>query len=331
MRNPIHALALLPLLLPAAAPAAAGDGDRPRVGVLFWHDSPNDAAAFDGVNEGFALAGLRPVFEVVRAAGDDAAAREALRDFERRGLDLVYALGTGAALRARDEVKRVPVVFTAVTDPVGSGVVPSLDGSGRNLCGTASGVDPADTLRVFRTALPDLRTLAVVHDPANPVSRGEVEAARRVAAAMDPPIRIVPREAPAAALRAPDGVRAAAAEALAGAGALWIPIDIEVYSRADQAAAAASALRRPVLATAPAASRTAAAVCVTVDFRAVGRSSVVAAVRALRGEDPGTIPVTRPRSYRVVLNLEAARRSAFEIPLPLLAAADEFVGVAGGR
>ncbi len=328
MRTSICALLLSVLLAP---PPAAGGAGRPRIGVLFWHDSPNDGAAYEGVNEGFALAGVLPIFEVVRAAGDDAAARAALRDFEERGLDLVYALGTGAALRARAEVTRVPVVFTAVTDPVGSGVVASLAGSGRNLCGTASGVDPADTLRVFRTALPGLRALAVVYDPANPVSRGEVEGARRAASAMDPPMRLLERTAEAGALRAPGGVRAAAADALAGAGALWIPIDIEIYSRADQAAAAAAALGRPVLATAPAASRTAAAVCVTVDFRAVGRSSVVPALRALRGEDPGAIPVSRPRSYRVVLNLEAARRSAFEIPLPLLAAADEFAGVAGGR
>ena len=70
---------------------------------------------------------------------------------------------------------------------------------------------------------------------------------------------------------------------------------------------------------------------VAADFRAVGRSSVVLARDALAGKDPGAMPLTSPRSYRVIVNLEAARRSGFEVPLALLAAADEFAGVAGGR
>lgn len=317
--------------LVTAAALTASAGERPRVGVLFWHDSPNDRETFAGVRDGFALAGIEPIFEVVEARGDDAAARTALADFQTRGMDLVYAMGTGSALRARDAVTDIPVVFTAVTDPVGSGVVPSLDGSGRNLCGNASGVDPAAALAVFRTALPRLAVLAVVHDPANPVSRSEVEAMRRAGLALVPPVRLSVKETPAAALRAPGGVREASAAALAGADALWIPIDIEVYSRADQAAEAAALVRRPVFTTAAAASRTAACVCLTAEFRSVGRSSVVLAVRALRGEDPGRMAVPRPRSARVILNLEAARRCGFELPLALIAGADEFAGVVGGR
>jgi putative ABC transport system substrate-binding protein len=329
--------ALAPSLLAAvlaavtAAPRAGADGERPRVGVLFWHDSPNDRAAFEGVRDGFALARMEPVFEVVEARADDAAARAALRDFESRGLDLVYALGTGAALRARDEVKRAPVVFTAVTDPVGSGVVASAKGSGRNLCGTASGIAPADVLGVFRAALPALRTLGVVYDPDNPVSRGEVEGMRAAAASLAPPVALLEEPVRAEALRGPGAVQEACVGILRRADALWVPIEIEVYSRADQAAAAAAGAGKPILSTAPAAARGAAAVCVTVDFRALGRSSVVLAAAALRGEDPGRMPVARPRSFRVVLNLEAAARSRFDVPLALLASADEFAGVAGGR
>ena len=324
-------LAIVPvvLALPGIAPAAADA--RPRVGVLFWHDSPNDRAALEGVRDGFSIAGIDPVLEIAEARGDDAAARTALRDFEARRLDLVLALGTGAAVRARDEVRTPPVVFTAVTDPIGSGVVDSVEGSGRNLCGVASGVDPAATLGAFRRAVPGLRRLAVVLDPENPVSRREVELVRAAGAALEPPVEVAARETSAEELRRPGGLRAASAAALERADALWIPLDIEVYSRADQAAEAAAEWKVPVLTTAPAAARTAACVCVAPEFRAVGRAAVVLAVRALRGEDPGKMPLLRPRSVRIVVNLEAARRARVELPLDLLAVADEFAGVAGGR
>src|SRR5690349_10983117 len=174
----------------AADPAPAAGKDRPRIGVLFWHDSPNDREALAGVRDGFALSGLDPIFEVVEARGDDAAAKAALADFQARKVDLVYALGTGAALRAKAAIREIPVVFTAVTDPLGSGLVDSLAGSGGNLCGNASGIDPAAALATFRAALPRLATLAVVHDPDNPVSRSEVAALGRAGLALDPPLRL---------------------------------------------------------------------------------------------------------------------------------------------
>jgi putative ABC transport system substrate-binding protein len=318
IRPAVAGAGLAAALLAAFAPPPAAGRDRPAVGVLLWHDSPNDRETLAGIREALAAGRLDPAIEVLEARGDDAAARRALREFDARPVGAVVALGTGAALRARDEVRRVPVIFAAVTDPVGSGVVGGEAGSGRNLCGVASGIDPAEALRVFRAALPGLRTLAVVHDPANPVSSREVEVLGRAGAALEPALRLVVRPVAAADLVPEGALRAAVAEALRGAEALWIPIDLAVYGRAGEAAEAAAAARRPVLATAAPAARTAAAVCVTADFRAVGRLAAVRLARVLRGADPGTIPLARPRS-------------SFEVPLSLLAAADEFAGVAGGR
>ncbi len=330
--RPLAPALLLSVLLLSPGRPLRGDPAPIRVGVLFWHESPNDRAAFEGVREGFALARRDVTFDVFEAREDDRAARDALRRWNGDGTNLVYAMGTAAALRAREEARHAPVVFTAVTDPVGSGVVASANGSGGLICGTASGVAPQDALSVFRRAVPGLVTLGVVLNPANPVSRAEVEEWRRAGAAATPPVAFHVVERDGAALAAPGGVRSAVAAALARSDALWVPIDIDVYSRADQIAAAAAEARRPVLATAPAAARRgAAAVCVTVDFHALGRSSVVTAVRVLDGADPGTLPLTRPRSFRTLVNLSAARRAGYEIPLQVLAAADDFISDDGGR
>ena len=72
-----------------------------RIGVLFWHDSPNDTAALSGVKEGFRLAGMNAEFDVVDAGEDRPKADAALAGWERRKFDLVYAMGTSAALRAK--------------------------------------------------------------------------------------------------------------------------------------------------------------------------------------------------------------------------------------
>ena len=159
-------LAFIPLL---AAPIARAV-PPPRVGLFVWHESPNDRRSLEGVRHGFGLAGFDAAFLEFDAKGDAAAAREVLERWDAGDVDLVYAFGTAAALLARDHVRSRPVVFTAVTNPVGSGLVPDWEGSGTNLCGNSNWIAVADVLDVFRSTVPDLARLGVVFNRDNPVS-----------------------------------------------------------------------------------------------------------------------------------------------------------------
>ncbi len=323
MKDP-RLLLLVLLLLP---PALAAGNDRPaplrRVGVLFWHDSPNDALAFRGVREGFALAGIRAEFREVRAEGDADRARRAIRTFEKERYDLAYAMGTSAALIARDASSRLPVVFTAVTNPVGSGVVASWEGSGTNLCGNSNWIEIGNVLSVFQAAIPGLARLGVIYNRKNPVPLEEVAEAKRYF-----------RERPEKRLSlleewidGPRDLRAAVETVLRrGAEALWIPIDIDVYGHLDEVARVTDPRHVPLLSSQASAARTLALVGVAVDYRTLGRRSVILAKRVLEGADPGSLPVGRMHSYRVIVNLASGRRAGVGVPLPLLAAADEILG-----
>jgi putative ABC transport system substrate-binding protein len=332
MKHVAFVLAATVLLVLPVPDAPANPPPRPRVGVLFWHDSPNDRMAFEGVRAGFELAGRDPEFDIVRAEGDDARAREALARFDAvGGVSLIYAMGTAATLRARDVVRRAPVVFTAVTDPLGSGILEEPPDPKSRLCGNSSGIPAPDALAVFRRALPGLRVLGVLADPGNPVSRAEIAAMTSAAKEATPTVVLDVLHRPAASLAQPGEARDAATLLRDRCDALWIPIDIAVYERSTDIADAFASSGKPVFSTAVAASRTAASVSLATDLRSLGRASVVHAVAVLDGASPASLPPGHPRSFRVLVNLEAARRSGFEIPLSLVVAADEFVGVAGGR
>lgn len=320
MRSPFF---LLLLALPAFVAAPAAGAPTFRIGVLKWHDSPNDRKALDGVREGFALARLAAEFEVFDAKGDAALARAALERWDAGGADLVYALGTAGALRAKETVKNRPVVFTAVTNPVGSGVVPGWDGSGTNLCGNSNWIAVSDVLDVFRSAVPDLARLGVVLSRDNPVSLEEVAEARRFFAER-PEKRLKLFEE---GIASPEEIPAAVAKVLdRGAQALWVPIDIDVYQNLPRVLAVTEPRKVPVVTSQATAVTGGAVAGVAVDYRALGRASVVLAEAVLRGgAAPGALPIGRMSSYRVLLNLASARRIDFTVPLPLLAVADEIV------
>lgn len=299
-----------------------------RVGVLFWHASPNDERAWRGVEAGFRLAELAIEPEVRNVEEDADAGRELLQRWEKEGFDLVYALGTEAALLARDAIQEVPVVFTAVTNPFGSGVVDSWEGSGRNIAGNSNWIPPADVLEVFQAASPGLARLGVILNPRNRVSLEEVAEARRwFQAAPEKAVKLIEE-----GISGPTELTEAAERAMErGAQAIWIPIDYDVYRNLERVSAATMPRGIPLLSSQRSAVETDAIVGVAVDYEALGRNSVVLAKKILvDGADPGSLPVGRLRSFQTIVNLTAARRTGVELPLPLLATADRILDPAAG-
>lgn len=76
------------------------------------------------------------VIDYQNAQGDNTNAATIAQKFATSGVDLVLGIGTSVSQAAAKEVKDVPVLFTAVTDPVGAGLVQSMEKPGANVTGT---------------------------------------------------------------------------------------------------------------------------------------------------------------------------------------------------
>ena len=311
--------------LAAAVPAdalPAQDTPAPRkLGVFLWHDSPNDLATLAGIRAALQQAGLPHVFVDHRAGSDPDRAKAALQALQAAHCDLVFALGTQAALLAKDAIVDVPVVFAAVSDPVASGVVSDWGGSGNNLCGCSNWIAPANVLDVFRLAVPGCRRLGVIRSRVSAVvSTAEVARMRTHLAAANGDLTL--HEAVA---RDADHIGEAIAELLAAdVDAIWIPIDITIYQNVAAVRQALGARRIPLLTTAAAGVRNGAHVGAAVDYELHGRRAAAMAVDVLvHGKATGTIPVDRMKGTQVTVNLGIARRDGIDLPLSLLALADD--------
>ncbi len=302
-------------------PSPARETGTWKFGAFFWHESPNDEVALDGVRAALAARG-HPFDLIVRSAGGDAdRAAQILAEMREESLDLVFAMGTQAALLCKDAFGQVPVVYTAVTNPVESGVVTSWTGSGRRLAGNSNWLPPETILRVFRLAVPNLGRLGVLRsERGDVVSGAELRSVRK---ALDregaPKIELVEE-----IVDGPDGI-APAVERLArrGVEAIWIPIDYVVYESIDRVLAAARPHHLPLVSSSLRGARQGAVAGVVVDYELLGERAVLIALDILdHGTDPGTIPVGTMQGYRVVVNLAAATRCGYELPLSLLAVAD---------
>jgi putative ABC transport system substrate-binding protein len=305
---------------PDNAPDHAPPASQPlRLGVFFWHDSPNDEAAFEGIRAALGEVGRPHELLVERAGEDPAAAARVLEAFRHQQLDLLFAMGTQAALLAAAHLRDLPVVFTAVTHPVESGVVASWDGSRRNLAGNSNWIAPETILRVFRLALPNLRRLGMLRSREGVVSAAELASMRAHLAEQSTPLEVVD-----VVVAEPDELAAAVEELAAReVDAIWIPIDRLVYERTPSVFAAASRHGIPLLSSSLQGTRAGATAGLVVDYVMLGKRAAALALAILvDGQHPGSLPVGTMNGYRVVVNVAAARQCGYELPLSVLVLAD---------
>ena len=109
---------------------------------------------------------------------------EIAAEFVRIRVDVIVTHSTAPVVAAKQATAVIPIVFAAVSDPVGTGLVASLARPGGNVTGLANQL--SDTvgkkLEVLREVVPDLRRLAIIANVGNPAAvleMGEAQAAAR--------------------------------------------------------------------------------------------------------------------------------------------------------
>ena len=285
------------------------------VAVLIWHDSPNDKKALVGLKRGLAALGLAASVREMNVDRDASLAKRRLEACDRGGTRCVVALGTRAAQLAKEHIRRIPVIFTAVTNPVLSGIAASWDGSGTNVAGNSNWLDRREMLAAFRLAVPELGRLCVLTSRDNAVSRAEVIEAREALASA--PGMTLARKV----VEDMSDLPRVLAEALREADAIWVPIDFQLYQEKPLAliTSEAAKARIPVVSSTGKCAGAGALVVVTVDYEALGLKAASIVKRVLlKGEDPGRIPIGRMSGARIYVDLAAARRIERKVSLDLV-------------
>ena len=316
---------LIACLIQAATPQSPPESE---IAVLIWHDSPNDRKALVGLKRGLFAMGMASRIREIDVDGDADRAERELRAVDQQEGALVVALGTEAARLAKRHVKRRPVVFTAVTNPVLAGIAASWEGAGGNVAGNSNWLDRGEMLEAFRAAVPELGRLCVLTSRGNAVSEAEfieAEEAIRKQGGVSLVRRIVEKD---------DDLAAVVDEACRKADAIWVPIDFQLYQEKALSVIVerARAARKPVVSSSARCAGAGALVVVTVDYEALGLKAASIVKKILvKKESPGRIPVGRLSSARIFVDLDAFRAIGREIPLDLVFKAHRVLGKVDGR
>ena len=118
---------------------------------------------------------------------DASVMQQIISNFINDGVDMMIGVATPVAITMQGMTQEmehpIPVVFAAVSDPVGSGLVASLENPGANITGTSDYLNTEAVLNLIFAVEPGAKKIALLYDPAQDASTAPITAAKEFLAA----------------------------------------------------------------------------------------------------------------------------------------------------
>ena len=239
-------------------------------------------------------------------------------------VDVIVTVSNTTALAAKQATRTVPIVFTAVANPVAAGIVTSLARPGGNLTGLASlGSElVGKRLELVKQAVPGVSRVAVLWLPGALGERTEEDmrtGADVASRALGVRLQFVEARGPADFDRAFSDMTSARADALT---LLPSNMFLREHSRLVDLAAKH---RLPAVYTVKEYVDAGGLMSYGPNVADLFRRAATYVDRILKGAKPGDLPVEQPTKFELVINLKTARTLGLTIPPSVLSQADRII------
>lgn len=253
-------------------------------------------------------------FDYKTAQGNPAIAVQIARQFVGENPDVLVGIATPTAQALVSATKTIPIVFTAVTDPVGAKLVKQLEQPGKNVTGLSDLSPVEQHVELIKEILPNAKSIGVVYNPgeANAVSLMEL---LKLSAAKHG-IKLVE----ATALKSAD-VQSATQAIAEKSDVIYALIDNTVASAIEGMIVAANQAKTPVFGAATSYVERGAIASLGFDYYQIGVQTADYVAAILEGKEPGSLDVQVAKGSDLVINKTAAEQLGITIPEAVLARA----------
>jgi putative ABC transport system substrate-binding protein len=234
---------------------------------------------------------------------------------------LYSAGGPPAAFAAKAATSSIPIVFSAVSDPVQVGLVASLNRPGGNVTGMSLFASDlwAKSVELLKEFVPTAKTVAYLVNPSSPTLEIYSKGAAAAASALSVDIHLLNASTEQGLDEAFAGL------VKLGVHGLVVPNEPFLDSRRDKIVALAARYKVPAIYSLREYVTVGGLASYGPSLADAYRRSAVYAGRILKGEKPVDLPVQQPAKFDLVINLKAAKALSLIVPPTLLARADEVI------
>jgi putative tryptophan/tyrosine transport system substrate-binding protein len=317
--------AIIVCALTLAAIASAGLAQDPllRIGISQIVEHP----ALDATRQGFMDdleqhgfdAAKKVRFDYKNAQNNRAVSGQIARKFVGDEVGLILAISTPSAQDAAAATKKIPILFSAVTDPKAAGLVKSLERPGGNVSGTCDRSPVSRQLELIRQILPSAKRIGTIYNP------GEVNSVASVtemeAQAAKTGLTLVKAAAPSS-----NTVKMAADSLLGKVDAIQVPTDNTVVLAFESVVKVCQENKVPLFAADVDSVNRGAIAALGLDYYKLGRQTGAMARKILQGSaNMAEMPVEFQIDLVLHVNPAQAAKMGVELPEAIVKQAAKIV------
>ena len=296
-----------------------GDGKIIKIGIMQFGEFEALQNANQGFKDGLAelgyVEGENVTFNYLSAAADTANCPTIADTLINDGSDLILAIATPSASAIKEKTSDIPVLFTAVTDPAGSGLVADNSAPGGNLTGTSDMNPVSQQIALGKQLIPDAKKVAIMYCSSE--SNSKIQSDLAEAAIKDAGMESVVKT-----ISAIDEAKSAVESLKGQVDFIYIPTDNTLADGMTTVAAAAKECGLPTIVGESGMVSSGALATYGINYYELGRATAKMAVKILSGEaTPAEMPVeyqTDEAVLEVAINKETADALGIAIPEDLL-------------
>ncbi|MCA4020861.1 ABC transporter substrate-binding protein [Vibrio vulnificus] len=270
----------------------------------------------DGLKAKGYVEGKNLEFDYKTAQGNPAIAVQIARQFVGESPDVLVGIATPTAQALVSATRSIPVVFTAVTDPVGAKLVKSMEQPGKNVTGLSDLSPVSQHVDLIKELLPNAKAIGVVYNPGEANAVTLVELLKKSAA--EKGLKVVE----STALKSAD-VQSATQAIAAKSDVIYAPTDNTVASAIEGMIVAANQAKKPVFGGATSYVEKGAIAGLGFDYYQVGVQTADYVVAILEGQEPGKLDVKVATGSDLVVNQGTAEKLGITIPTSVLSRATD--------
>lgn len=296
---------------PKATTGSESSAKQVKVGIIQIVEHPALDAAREGFLESLKNAGYvegqNLTVDYQNAQGDANNLRSIAQKLVSDKPDLILAIATPSAQAMASVTKDIPILITAVTDPVDAKLVQSAEKPGTNVTGTNDMNPIKDQLELMKKLVPNAKTVGIIFNAGEQNSQTQV--------------KIVKDLAPSLGLQVAEGTVTTSADVMQAAQSLvgkaqviYIPTDNMVVSACASVIQVADKNKLPIIAGESSVVDKGGLATIGIDYKKLGAQTGDMAVRVLKGEKPQNMPVESQKDFSITINKKNADLIGVTIP-----------------
>ena len=274
-----------------------------RIGITQIVDHPALNAVRDGfidemTKQGY-IEGENIIYDRQNAQGDMATANTIAQKFVSEEVDLILSIATPTSQAVVGATTTIPIVFSAVTDPIGAGLVKDLEISGNNVTGISDLTPVRKQFELIKEILLGVKNVGTLYNAAEANSVLTNELAKEACA--DLGLKLIE-----ATVSSTADVFLTAQSLVGRVGAIYVATDNTTVSALDAVVQVTHENDIPLIIADPTTLNKGALVALGFNYYQHGRQTAPIVIKILEGVKPTDIPVEFAKNVELAVNLDTA-------------------------